>query len=94
MLLPDSTADTRVHASVRAPAVLVAVLLAVVAADTDPSREKGDPNFQYGSAQAVVALLVLGLSFIVTVCCLILQQRLRRLEDNHDGALLDRKSVV
>jgi hypothetical protein len=58
------------------------------------STKKGDPNFHYGCAQAVVALVVLSLAFLVTVCCLILQQRLSlRKVDNAiiggDGTSMD-----
>lgn len=39
---------------------------------------KQDPNFQYGETQALVAVMVLVISFIVTVGCLVMQQRYER----------------
>lgn len=45
----------------RLPGVLVTVLILMVQQETDVA-DKHDPNFQYGSAQAVVALLLLWFS--------------------------------
>lgn len=57
------------------PAVLVLVLLLVVPEETPAHGEKTDPNFQYGSTQAYVALVILIVSFIVTSICVIFSQR-------------------
>nr|XP_027225362.1 integral membrane protein GPR155-like isoform X1 [Penaeus vannamei] len=56
------------------PGVLVTVLILMVQQETDVA-DKHDPNFQYGSAQAVVALLLLWFSLFTTMVCLILHQR-------------------
>lgn len=56
------------------PAVIAAVLLSTVDSETDHAQ-KSDPNFQYGQTQAIVAVVVLISSFLVTVTCLIMQQR-------------------
>lgn len=45
----------------RLPGILVTVLILMVQQETDVA-DKHDPNFQYGSAQAVVALLLLWFS--------------------------------
>ncbi|KAG0722565.1 Integral membrane protein GPR155 [Chionoecetes opilio] len=56
------------------PAVLVTVLILMVQTETELG-DKHDPNFQYGAAQAVVALLLLWFSLFTTLVCLILHQR-------------------
>ncbi|XP_042861951.1 integral membrane protein GPR155-like [Penaeus japonicus] len=56
------------------PGILVTVLILMVQQETDVA-DKHDPNFQYGSAQAVVALLLLWFSLFTTMVCLILHQR-------------------
>lgn len=47
--------------SCRLPATLVVVLILMVQQETDVGS-KHDPNFQYGAAQAIVALLLLWFS--------------------------------
>ncbi|CAL8138044.1 unnamed protein product [Orchesella dallaii] len=58
------------------PGVLITVLMLAVRRET--LDDKQDPNFQYGETQALVAVMVLVISFIVTVGCLIMQQRYER----------------
>jgi len=57
------------------PAILVASLTLNVALETPAHGPKTDPNFQYGTTQAVVALCVLILSLSATVMAMILRQR-------------------
>ena len=61
------------------PAFLVLALVTVVALETEEHGEKTDPYFQYGTTQAVVALVVIILCLLSTLLCLILAQR-------HSGA--------
>ncbi|XP_066945138.1 lysosomal cholesterol signaling protein isoform X2 [Macrobrachium rosenbergii] len=56
------------------PGILVLVLILIVQQETDVAN-KHDPNFQYGTAQAIVALLLLWFSLFTTMVCLILHQR-------------------
>ena len=49
------------------PGVLVAILILLAQHEASALGDKHDPNFQYGSAQAVVALLVLWLSLFTTM---------------------------
>ncbi|XP_018027318.1 integral membrane protein GPR155 [Hyalella azteca] len=56
------------------PGVLVLVLVMVVQREMDLA-DKQDLNFQYGTTQAVVALLLLWFTLFTTIVCLILQQR-------------------
>lgn len=56
------------------PGVLVLVLVMVVQREMD-LVDKLDLNFQYGTTQAVVALLLLWFTLFTTIVCLILQQR-------------------
>lgn len=51
----------------RVPAVLVTVLILMVQQETEVGN-KHDPNFQYGSAQAIVALLLLWFSLFSKLC--------------------------
>ena len=57
------------------PATLVLALVTVVALETEEHGEKTDPYFQYGTTQAVVALVVILLCLLSTLLCLILAQR-------------------
>ncbi|CAG9862622.1 unnamed protein product [Phyllotreta striolata] len=59
--------------------VLVSALLLVfdTSSGTTPF-EKRNPNFVYGAAQAIIAVSLLVLCFVVTVGCLILHQRYHR----------------
>lgn len=45
------------------PAIIATVLLSTVDAETD-NAQKSDPNFQYGQTQAIVALVILIISFL------------------------------
>jgi len=56
------------------PGVLVLVLVLVVQQEMSHS-DKLEPNFQYGTTQAVIALLLLWFTLFTTIVCLILQQR-------------------
>ena len=55
---------------------LVLALVGVVALETEDHGDKTDPYFQYGTTQAVVALVVILASLATTVVTLILAQRL------------------
>lgn len=60
------------------PVVLMALLLIFDSkGSTDPFNDR-NPNFAYGASQAIIAVSLLVLCFIVTVGCLILHQRYRR----------------
>ncbi|CAH1118670.1 unnamed protein product [Phaedon cochleariae] len=58
--------------------VLICALLLVFDSKDDTHFKKKDPNFVYGASQAIIAVTLLVLCFIVTVGCLILHQRYRR----------------
>jgi len=60
------------------PAVLVLSLALDVALQTPNTQQKADPNFQYGTTQAIVALVVIILSLSVTVFSMILGQRYQK----------------
>lgn len=62
------------------PAVLVLVMLLVVSQETEAHGSKKDPNFQYGETQAYVALIVLILTFLVTLISMIATQRIHEKE--------------
>lgn len=68
------------------PAVMVTVLILMVQQETDVA-DKHDPNFQYGSAQAIVALLLLWFSLFTTMVCLILHQRHERRYAQYESLL-------
>ncbi|RZC40348.1 integral membrane protein GPR155 [Asbolus verrucosus] len=54
------------------------VILLVFEPDGHAPFDKRNPNFVYGASQAIIAVALLVLCFIVTVGCLILQQRHHR----------------
>ncbi|XP_060654780.1 LOW QUALITY PROTEIN: lysosomal cholesterol signaling protein [Drosophila nasuta] len=58
------------------PAVISGLLIAFDAKSM-PS-EKQNPSFQYGNAQAAIAVFMLVMCFIVTVGCLVLHQRYKK----------------
>lgn len=66
------------------PGILVLCLLLTVGRETKAHGDKTDPNFQYGETQAFVALVILVISFLVTVAAMILGQRCqsRRMYEN------------
>jgi len=57
------------------PAMLVFALSLNVALETPAHGPKEDPNFQYGTTQAIVALVVIILSLFTTILSMILGQR-------------------
>lgn len=58
------------------PIIMAAILLLI---DTHPEHQgTRNPNFVYGTSQAILAVSLLVLCFTVTVGCLILMQRHRR----------------
>ncbi|KAK7068809.1 hypothetical protein SK128_020429, partial [Halocaridina rubra] len=68
------------------PGLLVTILILMVQQETDVAN-KHDPNFQYGSAQAIVALLLLWFSLFTTMVCLILHQRYERRYAQYESLL-------
>lgn len=63
------------------PAVIATVLLSSVDAETD-NAQKSDPNFQYGQTQAIVALVILVISFLGNIYLLFIIFRLETLYIN------------
>lgn len=57
------------------PGILVLIMLVIVHQETPPHGAKVDPNFQYGSTQAMLSLVLLSVSFITTILSLIIAQR-------------------
>ncbi|KAL7635357.1 UNVERIFIED_CONTAM: hypothetical protein RMT77_014424 [Armadillidium vulgare] len=66
------------------PGVLVCILVMLVKED---QTLVNDPNFQYGSTQAIVALLLLWFSLFSTVVCLILHQRYEKRFNRYESLL-------
>lgn len=64
------------------PVLIVAVLMICDATNLAPA-ERRNPSFQYGNAQAAVAIFILVMCFIVTVGCLVLHQRYRRRHEKY-----------
>jgi len=60
------------------PGVLVLIMLMVVKDETPTHGDKVDPNFQYGVTQACFSLVLLLLSFFITIISLIVSQRSTR----------------
>ncbi|KAF7286570.1 hypothetical protein GWI33_004610 [Rhynchophorus ferrugineus] len=58
--------------------VLLSASLLFLDTSTKMSFEKRNPNFAYGAPQAIIAVSLLVLCFIVTAGCLVLHQRYRR----------------
>ncbi|KAJ8953723.1 hypothetical protein NQ314_007333 [Rhamnusium bicolor] len=58
--------------------LLLSVLLLIFHKDGKLPYDKTNPNFVYGAFQAIIAMSLLVLCFIMTVGCLILHQRYRR----------------
>jgi len=56
---------------------------------SDVQAMKTDPNFQFGRTQAIIAFAILTLSFIVTVTCLILQERHSKEYDQYQSLQTD-----
>lgn len=59
------------------PTFVVGALLMVDHENIMPN-EKRNPNFQYGNAQAAIAIFFLVMCFIITVGCLVLHQRYKK----------------
>ncbi len=69
-------------------AALVVALLLSVKDEAKPHGEKIDPNFQYGSTQAYVALILLIVCFCISLVMMVLTQRQRhRLAKESNGRL-------
>lgn len=59
------------------PTILVALLLIFDSSNISPTDNR-NPNFQYGNAQAAIAIFLLVMCFIITVGCLVLHQRYKK----------------
>lgn len=70
------------------PAALVTILCVLEERESDV-KEKTDPNFQYGRAQATTACIVLLCSLVVTVTSLIIHQRYERRNAEYHSLLHD-----
>lgn len=64
------------------PVFIVAALMICDATNLTPD-EKRNPSFQYGNAQAAIAIFILVMCFIVTVGCLVLHQRYRKRHEKY-----------
>ncbi|XP_062542694.1 lysosomal cholesterol signaling protein [Armigeres subalbatus] len=64
------------------PTLVVSLLYLLDNKNITPT-EKRNPSFQYGNAQAAVAVFLLVMCFIVTVGCLILHQRFKKRHDKY-----------
>ncbi|XP_046463583.1 integral membrane protein GPR155-like isoform X1 [Daphnia pulex] len=73
------------------PAIIATVLLSTVDTETDHAQ-KSDPNFQYGQTQAIVAVVILISSFLVTVTSLIMQQRYGKKYNEYQSLRIDDES--
>lgn len=58
--------------------VLLTVILFICDNDNILPKEKSNPSFQFGNAQAAISVFLLVLCFLVTVGCLILHQRYKK----------------
>lgn len=58
------------------PSILATILILVDGNHLPPGKR--NPSFQYGNAQAAIAVFLLVMCFIVTVGCLVLHQRYKR----------------
>uniref|UniRef100_A0A182LZ44 DEP domain-containing protein n=1 Tax=Anopheles culicifacies TaxID=139723 RepID=A0A182LZ44_9DIPT len=64
------------------PTIIVSLLLFLDSKNILPT-EKRNPSFQYGNAQAAIAVFLLVMCFIVTVGCLILHQRFKKRHERY-----------
>uniref|UniRef100_A0A182Y319 Uncharacterized protein n=1 Tax=Anopheles stephensi TaxID=30069 RepID=A0A182Y319_ANOST len=64
------------------PTLIVSLLLLLDTKNILPT-EKRNPSFQYGNAQAAIAVFLLVMCFIVTVGCLILHQRFKKRHERY-----------
>ncbi|XP_065086485.1 lysosomal cholesterol signaling protein [Ochlerotatus camptorhynchus] len=64
------------------PTIFVSLLFFLDNKNITPT-EKRNPSFQYGNAQAAIAVFLLVMCFIVTVGCLILHQRFKKRHEKY-----------
>ncbi|XP_058838911.1 integral membrane protein GPR155 [Topomyia yanbarensis] len=64
------------------PTLIVSLLFLLDCKNITPT-EKRNPSFQYGNAQAAIAVFLLVMCFIVTVGCLILHQRFKKRHEKY-----------
>uniref|UniRef100_A0A675B322 Uncharacterized protein n=1 Tax=Anopheles darlingi TaxID=43151 RepID=A0A675B322_ANODA len=64
------------------PTLMVSLLCFLDGTNIKPT-EKRNPSFQYGNAQAAIAVFLLVMCFIVTVGCLILHQRFKKRHERY-----------
>ncbi|XP_053685109.1 integral membrane protein GPR155 [Sabethes cyaneus] len=64
------------------PTLIVSLLFLLDNKNITPT-EKRNPSFQYGNAQAAIAVFLLVMCFIVTVGCLILHQRFKKRHEKY-----------
>lgn len=64
------------------PTLIVSLLFMLDNKNITPT-EKRNPSFQYGNAQAAIAVFLLVMCFIVTVGCLILHQRFKKRHEKY-----------
>ncbi|XP_055603082.1 integral membrane protein GPR155 [Uranotaenia lowii] len=64
------------------PTLIVSLLFLLDTKNITPT-EKRNPSFQYGNAQAAIAVFLLVMCFIVTVGCLILHQRFKKRHERY-----------
>jgi len=64
--------------SVSIPLITVIVLMLVVPDETPAHGDKINPNFQYGTTQAVTALVMLLICLLITVWSLVMTQRYKK----------------
>ncbi|XP_021697452.1 integral membrane protein GPR155 [Aedes aegypti] len=64
------------------PTIIVSLLFLLDTKNITPT-EKRNPSFQYGNAQAAIAVFLLVMCFIVTVGCLILHQRFKKRHEKY-----------
>lgn len=64
------------------PVLIVGILMVCDSPNLAP-QEKRNPSFQYGNAQAAIAIFILVMCFIVTVGCLVLHQRYRKRHEKY-----------
>ncbi|XP_012254388.2 integral membrane protein GPR155 [Athalia rosae] len=60
------------------PILIVSLMAALVTPSGTDEFDKGSPNFQLGKIQAAISIFLLVFCFVVTLGCLVLQQRYQR----------------
>lgn len=76
------------------PLIIVTAMMTIVSTETPAHGHKVDPNFQYGHTQAAVALVVLVISFGVTVVSMILSQRFQRSREHGNNPARDLSNPI